>query len=402
VAYLSRCKHLCCRDGVEKPPKPPKTISASTDLPSQGLKVAKQEKGREAQRVEPTQSNAAARKKSSGGQSQDIPVINMTNVRNDDEYAKVGPRDYKSLHRLHQKVNKPGPARILPQIKPRFSYTQGDQPYFSFLGSTSGIPIGTGHVSSDYGDGWMDDLPSTSVLLGQNAHFQEGPNSTSIQLLKNAPADNWPESTGAVGEEANSPFEEDVSDLEATLIGLDDSRAMASHRFETSETSTARGQPGNNGCSFGQNDDEKGRSSPSLFSSAAPNRAGPATTSRREERLFLSTDSPEKTPTALKRRHAMLDGDLPSPGPVDEPAEKRRKASGRYEDTAKLAEGANSLHESEDSSHALKASTSGANQMPTPERAPNGGRALPEWVKDFDPTFVEYFLREYGHLVEFV
>jgi len=401
MAYVSRCKHLCCREGVEKPPKPPKTTSASTEVPSEGSKIAKQEKGWEARPAEPIKSNLAARKKSSGGQSKDIHVVDMTNVCDDDEYAKVGPRDYKSLHRLHQKVNKPGPARILPQIKPKFSYTQGDQPQFSFLGSTSRMPMDTDHTSSDYGDGWMDDLPSTSVLLGQKTHVQKGPNSTSTQCPVNASAERLPESTGALGEEAYSPFEEDVSDLEATLIGLDDSRTMASHRIETSKTSAAGCQPGNNGCSLGQND-EKRSCSPDLFSSAALDQAGPATASRREERLFLSTDSPEKTPTALKRRHAMLDEDLSSPGPVDEPAEKRRKASGTGEDAIELAGVANSLHESEDSGQTLKASTSGAYQMPTPERVSNGGRPLPDWVKDFSPTFVEYFLREYGHLVEFV
>jgi len=402
VAYVSRCKHLCCREGVEKPQKPPKTTSASTALPSEGSKIAKQEKGWEARPAEPIKSNPAARKKSSGGQSQDIHVVDMTNVRDDDEYAKVGPRDYKSLHRLHQKVNKPGPARILPQIKPKFSYTQGDQPQFSFLGSTSRMPMDTDHTSSDYGDGWMDDLPSTSVLLGQKTHVQKGPNCTSTPCPVNASAERLPGSTGALGEEADSPFEEDVSDLEATLVGLDDSRTMASHGFETSKTPAAGCQPGNNDCSLGQNDDGKRSCSPDLFSSAAHNQAGPATASRREERLFLSTESPEKTPNAPKRRHAMLDEDLSSPGPVDEPAEKRRKASGTGEDAIELAGVANSLHESEDSSQTLKASTSGAYRMPTPERVSNGGRPLPDWVKDFNPTFVEYFLREYGHLVEFV
>jgi len=392
---------LCCREGVEKPPKPPKPTSASTELPSEGSKVAKQGKGREARPAEPVKSNAVRRKKSLGGQSQDIHIVDMTNVRDDDEYAKVGPRDYKSLHRLHQKVNKPGPARVLPQTKPTFSYAQGDQPQLSFLGSTSRMPIDTGHTSSDYGDGWMDELPSTSVLLGQNTHVQKGLNNTSTQFPVNTSADRSPESTSVVREEeADWPFEEDVSDFEATLIGLDDSRALASHGFETSETSAASAHPGNDDSSLGQNDGEKKRSY--LFSSAAPNQAGPGIASRREERLFLSTDSPEKTPVALKRQHAMLDKDLPSPGLVDEPVEKRRKASSAGEEALELAGVANRLHQSKDSSQTLNASTSGAYQIPTPERVSNGGRPLPDWVKDFDPTFVEYFLKEYGHLVEFV
>lgn len=394
---------MCCRDGVEKPPKPPKPTSAFIELPSEGSKVAKQGKGREARPAGPIKNNTAARKKSSGGQSQDIHVVDMTNVRHDDEYAQVGPRDYKSLHRLHQKVNKLGPARVLPQTKPTFSYAQGDQPQLSFLGSTSRMPIDTDHTSSDYGDGWMDDLPSTSVLLGQNTHAQKGPNNSSTQLPVNTSADRWPESTSAAREEeADWPFEQDVSDFEATLIGLDDSRALASHGFETSETSAAGDQPGNDDCSLGQKDDEKGRSSQGLFPLAAPSQAGPAPAPRREERLFLSTDSPEKTPDALKRRHAMLDEDLPSPGHVDEPVKKRRKASSTGEEAVELAGVANNRHQSKDSSQTLNTSTSGAYQIPTPERVSNGGRPLPDWVKDFDPTFVEYFLTEYGHLVDFV
>lgn len=395
---------MCCRDGVEKPPKPPKPTSASTELPSEGSKVAKQGKGREARPAEPVKSNTAARKKSSGGQPQDIHVVDMTNVRDDDdEYAHVGPRDYKSLHRLHQKVNKPGPTRVLPQTKPTFSYAQGDRPQLSFLGSIGRMPIDTDHTSSDYGDGWMDDLPSTSVLLEQNTHVQKGPSNTSTEFPVNTSVDRSPESTSAAREEeADWPFEQDVSDFEATLIGLDDSRALARRGFETSETSAAGAQPGNDDCSLGQNDDKKRRSSLDLFSSAAPNQAGPATAPRREERLFLSTDSPEKTPIAFKRQHAMLDEDLPSPGLVDEPVKKRRKTSSTSEEAVELAGVANSLHQSKDSSQTLNASTSGAYQIPTPERLSNGGKPLPDWVKDFDPTFIEYFLKEYGHLVDFV
>lgn len=327
----------------------------------------------------------------------------MTNVRDNDEYAKVGPRDYKSLHRLHQKVNKPGPARVLPQTKPTFSYAQGDQPQLSFLGSTSRMTIDTEHTSSDYDDGWMDDLPSTSVLLGQNAHVQKGPNNASTQFSVNISAHRSPESTSAVREgEADWPFEEDVSDFEATLIGLDDSRALASHAFDTCETSVAGASPGNDDCSLNQNDDEMRKSYLGLSSSAAPNQAGPATASRREERLFLSTDSPEKTPIALKRPHALLDMDLLSPDLVDEPVEKRSKASSTGGEAVELAAVASSLHQSKDRSQTLKPSTSGAYQIPTPERVSNGGRPLPDWVKDFDPTFVEYFLEEYGHLVDFV
>lgn len=66
------------------------------------------------------------------------------------------------------------------------------------------------------------------------------------------------------------------------------------------------------------------------------------------------------------------------------------------------SEEANSLHESENSSETLKESILGAHETLTLGRLPNGGRPLPEWAKDIDQNFLEYFLREYGHLVEFV
>lgn len=282
--------------------------TASTRLPNESSKLAKGERSKEGRSTEITQARTApARKNSLTSKSRDIHIVDMTGTRNDNEYAKVGPRDYKSLHRLHEKVNGPAPTRVLPQTKPTFSYAQGEQPRFSFLDSSRTMYSDIDHISSDYGDGWMDDLPSTSALLGQNTHVEEGPTTAFARSPLSGPFEQARDSAGAV-RGTHSPFEEDISELEATLIGLDDSRKMGSQARNTIVVA-GRWSPGDDRCSVETAEQKTKQNSPSLFSSATLNKPGSATAPRREERLFLSTDSPEKTSVASKRHRPVTVGD---------------------------------------------------------------------------------------------
>ena len=341
------------------------------------------------------------RKKSLSGQPQDIHVVDMAKDRDDNEYAKDGPRDYKSLHRLHRKVNKPTSARVLLQTKPTFSYAQGDQPCLSFLGNTSKVPHNADHTSSDYGDDWMDDLPSTSALLDHDTGVQKELISTYATSPVNASLEEELEPTQVVIAEADLPFEDGLSDLEAAMVGTNAPRSLTNQGPLRSGKAVEL-ESEDDSWTFDKIDKENGRRSQVLFSSAAPNKDASTPVPRKEGRLFLSTDSPEKPRSASKRQHSNSDQDLPSSDPVQEPAQKRRAVSGVKEDARGPIGRANSPHEPDDSTQTLGASTFGANQTPTLERLPNGGRPLPAWVNEFDPTFLEYFLKEYGHLVEFV
>lgn len=264
---------MCCREGVDKPPKPPKTSSAPTAATQENSKNSKQDKSRGEKPPQPTQNLNTTRTKSADSQSHDIHVVDMTGRRDDNEYAKVGPRDYRNLHRLHEKVNKPAPTRILSQSKPTFSYDQGKQPRLSFLQKGKESCDGD-RISSDYDDDWMDDLPSTSVLLTRAPGKDKVPE-TSLQIQ--APGDFQVESATAstlIGDEAaDIPFEEDISDVEAAMVGLDDSRRMSSPH--------------------------------------------------REDRLFLSTDSPEKPPSVQKKRQLVAVHEDPPPALAEEHRHKR-------------------------------------------------------------------------------
>ena len=387
-----RCKHLCCREGVEKPPKPPKTATTSIGPSNEGLKSGKQENFKGDLRSQPAVANTkTARKRSSDNQPQDIHVVDMTKVREDNEYAKVSPRDYKNLHRLHQEVNKPAPERILPPTKPIFSYASKDEPRFSFLSHTSNLPHNVDHVSSDYGDDWMEDLPSTSLLLGQSTGVETPP------TLSSSPREVLDSKSGG-GERADAQSEEDLSDLEAAMVGMDDSRAMTS-QSPIEHAMTPEAVSRKSGWVFDQINKDNGRSSQRLSSPVMP---GSSKAQFRGARLFLSTDSPDKPSSVLKRRHSIGDQDVPISDPTETLLAKRNKVSSTSGNQQESTTTANNTLETASSGQTLETPAFEAKQMAIKERFANAGRPLPAWVEDLDPNFFEDFLKDYGHLVELV
>ena len=396
-----RCKHLCCREGVEKPPKPPKTATPSIGPSNEGLKGGKQEKSKGDLRSQPAVANTkTARKRSSDNQPQDIHVVDMTKFREDNEYAKVGPRDYKNLHRLHHKVNKPAPSRILPLTKPKFSYASGDEPSVSFLSHTSNLPHSVDLISSDYGDDWMEDLPSTSLLLGQSTGV-ETPNTTAAPPTVSSSPREVLDSKSGTGERADAQSEEDLSDLEAAMVGMDDSRAMTS-QSPIGHAMTPEGVPRKSSWAFDQINKDNGRRSQRPSSSVMPGKDGSSKAQCREARLFLSTDSTDKPSSVLKRRHSIGDQDVPISDPTETPMAKRKKVFSTRGNEQESTVTAKNRSETANSGQALETPAFEVKQITMKERFSNAGRPLPAWVEELDPNFFEDFLKDYGHLVELV
>lgn len=384
---------------MEKPPKPPKTSITSTETSNDNLKAVKQDKNSRDLHRYPVQTNIAARGKSSAGHSQDINVVDMTGIRDDNEYDKIGLRAYKNLHRLHQKVNKPAPTRIFPSTKPKFSYAGGDQPRLSFLSETSNASRSADPISSDYGDEWIDDLPSTSALLAQRAQVEKISATATSQPAATPSRAKALESTGNTVEDFGSQSGLDVSDLEAAVVRKDDSRAMTNQTFAEGETQDGASPKD---CDWPIHEIEQANKRRSQgFSSPAPFADHIYKNPSREERLFLSTDSVDKPSSVRKRQHTMADHHNPSDA-AQEPAEKRRKPTEAREDEEESSKASSSIYETTKSDQTLEASASEVNQISALQRFSNGGKPIPGWARDFDPSFMEWFLTEYGHVVELV
>lgn len=362
----SACKHLCCREGVDKAPKPPKCSAAATEPPTDLQKAAKMSPDK---RQGLMQSKLTKQKSTADLPSQDIHMVDGGRGREIDD-AKVGPRNYTKLRRLHEKINKAPSARILSQAKPVLQLSKAAQPHLSFSFQKNDA-LGTVSVSSEYEDDWMDNLPSTSDLLPR-------PPVTATQA----------ENFYSISSEKS--FEDDVSDIEAALVGMDDSTAIANDLVNAQNTALPDDDDdlethGNRG------EREEDAYQHHLQAETAPK--------PKAKRLFLSTDSPERPDDPTDKRKADMESDLGNSGLSSGQITKKRRTANRdvpvdsFGDTR--SQGVNP-----DSSQTLDPPTSKAEQIFQPLQDSNAHPPLPEWTKEIDPGFLAHFVREYGHLVE--
>ena len=358
----SVCKHLCCREGLDKLPKPPKACVTSAAPPiishPRAEIVISKAKGSAKSKTMTQQHGPTA-------PLPDIHTDQRSKGRRDPQVAADGLRDYKTLHQLHEKVNNAPPAQVITRAKPTFQYTAGAQPKLSFLGQTADEPETT-IVSSDYEDDWMDDVPSTSAIL--------------MKLTQTA----GPQS-GHASRYSEKSFEHETSDLEAAMIGLDDSTLMARESGEVTQLALREE-------AVEHNMQPTLEDLPATF--GAPEEA-------RTERLFLSTDSPERPQTVLCKRSAHDDDDpeinetIPARG-----SSKKAKTNDDTHEITPVGRAVGFCEASPASSQTMHASTS---TDPQPSQEPpdfNTTPPLPGWTKEVDPEFLAYFVREYGHLVE--
>lgn len=364
----SACKHLCCREGVDKAPKPAKSSIAAGE-PSRDL--PKMAKASVTKAVTTTQPRSVKTKIDHGPLSQDINTVEPNRGQDLQEYATDSPRDFKKLHRLHEKISKIPSVRIMLKPKASFPFSKGAQSQFSFL-SQKQDHLEAANISSEYEDDWMDDLPSTSDLLGKPTEHEVPPDK--------------PCQTNS-----DEPSDEGDSDLEAALIGLDDSTAVAESAKDNQASTVPDDGDGWESYNIGE---EREKNPANLHSSAGPAR------SSRSERLFLPTDSPEKPESLIDKRKVDVDSDIESERSSRPRLAKKRRIMVQTESPVETCADRETCEASPNSSQTLDPSTSKADSNANPVEDGDEQPLLPEWTKDIDPEFLAYFVREYGHLVE--
>ncbi|KAL8901398.1 MAG: hypothetical protein Q9207_005230 [Kuettlingeria erythrocarpa] len=352
------CKHLCCHEGVDKPPKPPKPPKKPSTAASASNELRPRPDAKSVQKGSSSQMKLPLGKPASVKEAKTIETVDLAHGRDKDEYAKVAPRAYRSLHQLHHKVNKNGSVTpILSNMKPSFSYKKGDQPRLTFLGQSASPSKQDPDRSSDYGAGWMDDLPSPADLL----HADNEPDGAPKQTVTNC------------DDILSLPPVSDPQHFKFDLTG-DDEEEQQTEASIVDATDTAI---------F----DDSGYKEAMATLEAVEKQAvsqyfapGPSSRVEKEpssQKLFMSTDSPEKPSSPTKKRDISQTQDSDGNEANIVPEAKRKR-----------------LDETID--------TQTFHSSPIEEGVASSAATIkaghPDWVYGFDPAFVA----EWEPYVEFV
>lgn len=366
------CKHMCCREGIDKAPKPPRTASLSASSANTSTKAT-------TNGMHPLSlaTKKADRLRIPGqGRSADIETINLADQRDGGEATEKLPKPLQDLQRLHEKVVKTPNTPVLSSKKTLSDQLNGNRQLklsdrLIHETRSSDKPL------TDYSDDWMDDLPSPSALMVQNldkcelpaqnnsasAHSssRDEPSSPCGLLPKMGAGDRQDLDSSYMGEVDLSPFnkEDDRSDIEAAMAGLSDSVAR---REEWCAQSAPNGM---------RQSDSKDRSQKTAASEERRMEALDPSS-----KLFLSTDSPEKCMEPQPKRKASLVTEMEETL-SDEPAVKRSKT--------------------EDVSGWVSQSSSGTGEQASKAK-PVIKPGQPAWVYEMDPEFIA----EYQDFVDFI
>ncbi|KAL8971707.1 MAG: hypothetical protein Q9197_003139 [Variospora fuerteventurae] len=332
------CKHLCCHEGIEKPPKAPKTASTAAHMP----KEADSRMG-----TQSASKQNSAQTRLHLGKPASSTETNLTHSRSSDDYAKVAPRAYRSLHQLHENVKKNSSTPVTSSTSPSFPYKKGEQPRVSFLRQVNSPGRGEEDASSDYGSGWMDELPSPSGLLHAG------------KTISNVVHDEI--SSEAASQDCGLDFIARVTEQQAAQQEMGDH--VDSTIFADDEYNEAIGQLGLAGD----------QAASQYFAAESSSEKAKESNSGK---LFLSTDSPEKGPSPVAKRKLCPSSDPELDEAVAVPEAKRGKLEMIFNNQP----------------------WSKQDDATPPSAAPTIKPGHPGWVYEFDPAFVA----EWEPYVEFV
>ncbi len=346
---LLRCKHLCCRDGLEKAPKPPKNPPVSVPSPQRPGAKVKKTAPRPRLAKNPSLQQGGSNKSE---RDKNIETLDLSHGRDPDEHSMIGPGDYRKLHRLHGSVSKGPAVPIMSRPKKITASKKAENSHIS--SSTCGLENSNPNTraSSDYDWGWMDDLPSPSEILGRKRKSAE---TLSTAVLNHHDSERL-------------DFEDDFE--------LEDSQTNRLASVDDNPRTTAATE-----SLVGDIDEgSKAFEGFPILSIAKPN-LDQVSPIKSNDHLFLATSSPNES-AVLPAKHKTSDeqGTL-----QDNKNTKRRRFNTLSADGI------------------FQPSTVVGNQSPSPVQAlgpvvKESGCPRPEWVDDFDPEFIA----EYADFVEFI
>ncbi|KAF2874303.1 nucleotide-sugar transporter-domain-containing protein [Massariosphaeria phaeospora] len=226
------CKHMCCRDGLDKPPKKPMKKTPTTNEAPHADSNTPLNKGKMTQ----SKLQLAASKRRSSAAIETLDLTQQEKKRKAD-YGMNGPRDYRNLHQLHKNIQKKEPPSSLASVmhkKPAYSYGSGGEHNLSFLPDET-VPradrrVGTGD-SSDYGDIPHGELPNYFDQPAPSQFQQQDPDYGGMDFRV--------EEVAAADHQSDKSFCDEDSLLGDAMIGLADSQDLRAIVIEDEEDSSA-------------------------------------------------------------------------------------------------------------------------------------------------------------------
>lgn len=307
----SSCKHMCCREGIDKAPKAPKSsfISAASMVDTSHLSGHVGKHGRLATAKKGADLNVPGNE-----QEVEIKTIDPAKGQRLKRFDKTPSKTFRSLDILHESVTKGRAERPAIKKQPSFDYRERKKPQTPFLKTNAGTEISSDKPSTDYDADWMGDLPSPSILLRKprekgdglaehistnciKSHFNN-PQSPSTLIRDNDAAHEMYHDKHSLEGLDLSQFNDDESEIEAAMVGLSDSVAMEETAQVQAATDLVSPQP-NTYPNYSLPPD---KSTTKVYHDPATEGKNSHTSA-----LFFSTDSPEKVVELGRKRKAGVD-----------------------------------------------------------------------------------------------
>jgi ATP-dependent DNA helicase HFM1/MER3 len=225
------CKHLCCKQGMDKPPKKP---IATKHTVSHEDKLQPAPSSSQIPKVTQSKLQLTASKRKVSSAIEELDLTQDETRTKKTEYVKSGPRNYREPHQLHKTIQKKDPPSILHSVmhtKPTYCYSQGGEHTLSFLHKPRADTPGDW---SDYGDVPFDELSSHFETPKPPVHRDTSmPN-------KDTDADTLMDyaTHPPVASRRSDTFGDDDSLLGDVMIGLADSQTLQA-MHDDSEDNTA-------------------------------------------------------------------------------------------------------------------------------------------------------------------
>lgn len=369
--YTCRCKHLCCREGVEKAPKAPK-ISVAPMRSSRDSAVCT---NRQALHFNSKSTSRPSRDKTANCNQASEPQSKKPSRKEShkNEYERKGSSDNRKLNVLHNRLVKNSPVPIMTKKKPSFSYAKGDQPQLSFLSEATNKSPAMEENITEYSDCELDDLPSPSAIL--NAQRSNIATISAPNKIKNF-------GTGTIEDGISNP----EADTASGLFGTHDQ--------------SERNEVLREGSSVPDLMNTDFETLPALPTGDIGGQNGEALI-RSDSALFCSTDSPEKASLPIKRKLSAsatveensLREELVTENGLEvaiSPSESSHKAKRRR---VSIESDRHVFH-----SPQVGESRSSRSSEPKSPILQASGRPRPAWVNQFDPEFIA----EYAEFAEFI
>ena len=302
------CKHMCCREGVEKAPKAPKTSSATVASLANSSRLPGRV-GKTGQLATATKSIAPVAAKMK--QEVEVETVDLASNNMRRYHEKTPPKAFRNLNRLHEKVTTGRTVPVAIKKQPLPDYVKGGEPRDSFFDKDTNARTSSDKLSTEYDAGWMGGLPSPSALLGKpyeklgplpehtstdyGSSWPDGLPSSSTFIHQNDVATgSYPDQNTCEGLDL-PPSANGESEIEAAMVGLSDSVTMQ----KDSKVPAATSQMSSQADAFQDWPPRPDESTPKLC-----NGSGVMEKSSGASRLFVSTDSPERVSDLGRKRKA--------------------------------------------------------------------------------------------------